>query len=588
MTNDNVSPPNGVQPGTASHQDSILQKPIHEERPLKIICVGAGASGLLLAYKLQRSFEKFDLTLYDKNDEISGTWYENKYPGCACDVPAHTYTWSFEPKTDWSSVYAGSDEIYTYFDNFAEKYGLRKYCKLQHEVSGATWNETKGGWDVQVTDLRTGDIVSDYCDFFINASGVLNAWKWPTIPGLENYKGQLLHTARWDTSVDLTGKHVGLIGNGSSAIQVLPAIHSKVNKITTFLRSPAWVSPAQGIEQHIFTEEEQRKFADDPEAHLTYRKFAEEQLNSLFTMFFADSDVQKATFDSMVAVTKEKLKNSDLETKLIPKWAVGCRRITPGIGYLETLGSEKVEIVYGGIQRITEHGCFCEDGQEYPVDVLICATGFDTSYRPRFPIVGVDGKNLAEEWSQEAKSYLGMAVSDFPNYLVIVGPNSPIGNGPVLIAIEAQIDYMLKLIDRWQTENIYSMSPKMEAVDDFIAHKDQFMEKTVWIQECRSWYKNNSASGKVTALWPGSTMHYLEAIAQPRYEDWDIKYKGNRFAYLGNGYSQTERDQTADWAYYIRDHDDSPYLSRGKQRKVETKSGTVDRSSLGSELVRGI
>jgi len=137
---------------------------------------------------------------------------------------------------------------------------------------------------------------------------------------------------------------------------------------------------------------------------------------------------------------------------------------------------------------------------------------------------------------------------------------------------------MLKMVDRWQTENIHSFSPKPEAVQDFIEHKDAFMKNTVWQQECRSWYKSNSISGKVTALWPGSTLHYLETIAEPRYEDWSFKYSGNRFAYLGNGFSQTETDSTADWSYYIRNEDDSPYLSRSKQRKIVSKSGTVERS----------
>ncbi|KAF8902331.1 hypothetical protein CPB84DRAFT_1775851 [Gymnopilus junonius] len=174
-----------------------------------------------------------------------------------------------------------------------------------------------------------------------------------------------------------------------------------------------------------------------------------------------------------------------------------------------------------------------------------------------------------------------MAAHGFPNYFMFIGPNSPIGNGPVLISIEAQADYILKMMDRWQTENIHSFSPKKEAVEDFIEWKDKFMKGTVWQEECRSWYKRNSVSGKITALWPGSTMHYLEAIAEPRYNDWDIKYDGNRFAFLGNGYSRTEKDLTADWAYYIRNEDDGPYLSRGKRTKVLSKSGTVTRSSDG-------
>lgn len=271
---------------------------------------------------------------------------------------------------------------------------------------------------------------------------------------------------------------------------------------------------------------------------------------------------------------KEKLQNlPELAEKLIPAWAVGCRRLTPGVGYLESLSEDNVHVVYGEIESVTENGCICDDGREYAVDILICATGFDTSFKPRFPLINPAGKNLQDEWSKEAKGYLGIAAPEFPNYLVFLGPNCPIGNGPLLSAMEQQADYMLKMIDRWQTENWQTFSPKMEAVDDFIAHKDQFMKGTVWEESCRSWYKNNSASGKVSALWPGSTLHYMEAMKDVRFEDWNIKYEGNRFAWLGNGYSQCELDTHADTGFYIRNEDDGPYLSRAKARKVLTKHG---------------
>jgi cation diffusion facilitator CzcD-associated flavoprotein CzcO len=191
-----------------------LNGPIHAERHVNIICVGAGASGLLLAYKLQKHFQNFTLTVYEKNTEVSGTWFENKYPGCACDIPAHNYTWSFEPKLDWSGVYASSAEIHTYFNDFANKYGLMKFVKTQHHVAGAHWNHQQGGYDVTIKNLKTDQEFHNHCDILINASGILNNWKWPAIPGLEKYKGVLLHTANWDDTVSLDGKHVGLIGNG--------------------------------------------------------------------------------------------------------------------------------------------------------------------------------------------------------------------------------------------------------------------------------------------------------------------------------------------------------------------------------------
>jgi len=370
---------------------------------------------------------------------------------CACDIPAHVYTWTFEPNPSWSSVYAGSDEISLYFENFCDKYDLRKYCKLQHEVTKASWNEDMGNWNLEVTRRDTGNVIHDTCDILINACGVLNAWRWPAIPGLDDYKGKLLHTAKWDQNVNIEGKHVGLIGNGwvlsivemtlydaeiivahrSSGIQVLPAIHSQASKITTFIRSPTWVEPIQGFEQRYYSEEERREFEINPDSLLKYRKRQESGLNSLFSLVISESDLQKAYFNDVTERMKAKLQNETLERLVIPKWGIGCRRLTPGVNYLDTLVSEKVSVVYGDIQRITEQGCVCDD-KEYPVDVLICATGFDTSFRPRFPIIGLGGKNLADVWADEPKSYLGLAAPGFPNYFMFIGPNSPIGNGPVL------------------------------------------------------------------------------------------------------------------------------------------------------------
>jgi len=563
-----------------------LQKPIHDERHVKIVCVGAGASGLLLAYKLQRSFENYDLVVYEKNAEVAGTWYENRYPGCACDIPAHTYTYSFEPNPAWSSVYAGSREIFQYFDSFCDKYALRKHIKVKQQVSKARWDDARAKWDLEIVNLADGSTIQDSCDILVNASGVLNSWKWPKIRGLESYKGKLIHTANWDPNVDLHGKSVGLIGNGSSGIQVLPAILPEAGSITAFIRSPTWVAP-QLLPQHVYSEEERRVFETDPNALLRHRGELETMTNSLFSIFLSDSPAQKKLSGDLAALMKSKIGDEVLEKLLIPTFPLGCRRITPGVGYLEALKSDKVKLVYGEIQEITERGCISDDGRECPVDVLICATGFDTTFKPRFPLIGADKRTMSECWEKEATSYLGLAVPNFPNYFCFAGPNSPTGTGTFLIALEAQADYMLKMIDRWQTENIHSFSPKMNAVEDFVAYKDNFMKGTVWTHECNSWYKSNSISESITAIWPGSSLHYLEAMAEPRYEDWDLKYSGNRFAFFGNGFSQTEVDQTADWAYYLRNSDDSPFLSRGKRRKFYSKSGTVTRGGSAIPIPRG-
>lgn len=569
-----------LPPGLKNDVQLRLQQPIHAQRHVRIVCIGAGASGLLIAYKLQRHFTNYSLTVYEKNPEVSGTWYENRYPGCACDVPSHSYTWSFEPKVDWSAVYAGSREIFAYFNDFAQKYGLHDYIKTRHQVVGAYWNNQKSGYDVHVADLEKDTTFEDHCDILINAGGILNNWQWPTIPGIDNYKGVLLHTANWDDKIDLNGRHVGLIGNGSSGIQLLPAIQPHVRKVTTFIREPTWVAPVQGLEQHIFSDQERLDFATKPGALTEYRKNIERGLSSQFGIFLKGTQTNNETEAFLRQRMKDKLQNAHLENLLIPNFHVGCRRFTPGIGYLETLGKPNVETVYGEISSITERGP-CANGTEYPVDVLICATGFNTTFAPRFPIVSPSGQNLQDLWARTPHSYLGLAAAGFPNYFHFLGPNCPIGNGPILAAVEAQADYMCKLIDRFQTHNISQFSPKAEAVADFIAYKDQFMTKTVWSDTCRSWYKAAGPDGPVTALWPGSSLHYMEAMMEVRLDDWDVKYHGNRFAWLGNGYSRTELDPTADWAFYVREKDDDEPISRARRLRVINKSGTVQGAGRG-------
>ncbi|KAL2858477.1 hypothetical protein BJY01DRAFT_256656 [Aspergillus pseudoustus] len=444
-----------------------LVHPIHTERHIRIICIGAGASSLLFAYKLQRSFNNFSL-------------------------------------------------IFAYFDSFAAKYGLRQYCRLKHQIVHAAWST-----DITRHHHGGGYDFVDTCDILINAGGVLNSWRSPAIPFIEKFRGTLVHTANWDDRIVLEGKHVGLIGKGA----ILP----EVRKVTTFIREPTWVSLVQGLEQHIFTVEEKRAFAEDPAQLTEYRRAIESGMNGQWAVFLRHSESQRSTRDYMAQQMKEKLRNPQHKNLLIPEWSVGCRRITitPGVGYLESLGHEKTQVVYGNIDAINENGCICDDGKEYPVDVLICATGFDTSFRPRFPIIRPAGNKLQDDWQHEPQSYLGIAAAGIPNYLTFLGPNSPVGNGPVLSAIEAQADYMMKLIDRYQTTNIRAFAPRPDAVRKFIEFKNQLMQRT-------------------------STLHYIEAMSEVCMDDWEVEYNGSRLAWLGNG----------------------EYHSRGKRLRILSKSGT--------------
>ncbi|KAL2850026.1 monooxygenase [Aspergillus pseudodeflectus] len=568
--------------------DPPREAAIYNERHVKVICVGAGASGLCLAYKLQKTFENFDLTLYEKNPSVSGTWYENRYPGCACDVPSHNYVYSFEPKPDWTSVYAGSSEIRSYFEDFTKKYGLEKYIRLSHQVTSTRWAEEKGQWEVTATDLSTGETVSDWCHILVHATGYLNKPAWPAIPGLDEYQGVKLHSADYDESVSLKGRDVLLIGGGSSAVQILPAIQPVVKSVTIFIRSPVWVLPDISAEAGEFSAEQIKDFVEHPEKALALRRENERTMNSIFTMYLKDTILQQQCRSLLESEMKKLLQDDELEKQLIPDFAVGCKRVIPsGFRYLKTLKKPNVTIVHGSVTSFTSTGCKTSNNTTHTGDAIICATGFDTSYIPRYPIIGPNGQNLQTIWSAQQDTaitgYMGVGVPSFPNTFTMLGPYTPVSNGPTLIAIEAQADYICAFIDRYTTEPIHAFAPKEQACEEFTAHVNSFMTRhAVWSDKCRNSHNNHrEVGGRTPTTWPGSTLHYLEAMREVRGDDWEVRYVGNRFSFLGVGVSQTEWEPTADLAYYIRDRDEGgSSMGRGMGRRRNRTLGIARVGSL--------
>ncbi|KAI1463441.1 FAD/NAD(P)-binding domain-containing protein [Daldinia caldariorum] len=556
--------------------DPLKKEAIRDERYVKVICIGAGASGLCLAYKLRRSFRTYGLTIYEKNPRVGGTWYENRYPGCACDVPSHNYVYSFEPKADFSSVYAGSDEIREYFEEFADKYDLNKHIKLSHAVEETTWIEDIGQWKVDVRNLQTGEVIHDYCHILVHACGYLNKPSWPKLPGIDDYRGIKVHSADYDRSISLEGKNVLLIGAGSSAVQILPTIQPIVKNVTIFIRSPTWLLPDISTEAGQFTKDEIDKFKNEPETVLALRQDNERTMNSIFSLYLKGTVLQEQCEALLKSEMEKIFDDEESRKKLIPNFSVGCKRVIPsGFKYLRALKKENVTPVYSGVKSFTPSGVISDEGIRYDGDVIICATGFDTSYISHYPIYGPEGRNLQTEWAESIMGYMGVGVSEFPNTFTLLGPYTPVSNGPTLIAIEAQADYICSFIDRYQTEPIHSITAKAAACADFKAHVASFMEKAVWTDNCRNSHNNHKVGGRVPTTWPGSTLHYLEAIREPRWDDWDVKYVGNRFSWLGNGVSQTEWDPTADLGYYIRQSDDGVWNSWWKRNAAINKSGSL-------------
>jgi cation diffusion facilitator CzcD-associated flavoprotein CzcO len=539
----------------------------------------------------------WELTVFEKNGNVGGTWFENTYPGVACDTPSSLYTYSWDPKTDWSHYYAYGPEIREYFEGFSEKNDCRKYIKFNTKLIEGRFDEKKGLWSIVVEDQDNMERKSDWCHVLVNAGGILNNWQWPDIEGLHEFSGPKMHSAKWDSSVDYKGKTVGVIGNGSTGIQLVPALQKGVKQMSVFMRSPTWVAPPFGTSaletdirkgkkvnpgksQHAFTQEEKDRFNDNPEYYLTFRKRLEAEFNSIIKAYIRGSslaaDVRAAITQEMVTRIGEGTDSDILKELLIPKWAPGCRRISPGDGYIEALLSPNVQPVFGPIKQIVEKGAITEDGKLHQFDILICATGFKPSFRPAFLLYNGKGKSLDEDWGEHVNLYLGVATPRFPNYFTIAGPGSTWSAGSLLPSIEVGVEYSVKAMKKMQQENIRSLEVRQDALDELYEHFDEFHKSTVYQDNCRSWYKDGKFKNRIY-LWPGGvshstpfrfgswlifiiqTIHHIKTLKEPRYEDYIIKYRyGNRFSFLGNG--EVKANLTGDvdgLSSYVRsfDHD---------------------------------
>ncbi|KAK3710796.1 hypothetical protein LTR37_010020 [Vermiconidia calcicola] len=533
----------------------ILDQYHSKPRRLRVACVGAGASGLCLAYKMNKMLEAgtWELTLFEKNSHYGGTWLENTYPGVACDIPSHNYTFTWDPKPDWSHFFAYGPEIQRYFEDFAKRHGSERYMKLSTKVTEGRWDEEQGIWKLTLEDQNTKEIWHDWCHVWINGTGILNNWRWPDIEGLHDFKGPKMHSACWDHSVDLEGKTIGVIGNGSSSVQIVPQLQKIAKQVQVYIRSSTWISPPfgggalakvqggkdvdPGHRQYEFTEEDKKKFRDYPEYHLDFRKGIEAEINGLFGMYRQGSELSDLFRKVITDEMNRRMGPGHQELKdfIIPTWAPGCRRISPGDGYLEALVQPNVEPVLKGIERILPEGILTNDGVEHKMDVLVCATGFQVAFKPAFNVINAAGKSIQDDWGTGVNLYMGVSAPRFPNYYTIVGPGATWSNGTLLPSIETTIEYAVKMMKKISTENIKAIEVQQEALDDLYNHFDTFHKNTVWKEECRSWFKDGKVKNRIY-LWPGPTIHFLKSIKDPRMEDYNIRWRhGNRFAFLGNG-----------------------------------------------------
>ncbi|KAG4429161.1 hypothetical protein IFR05_015361 [Cadophora sp. M221] len=552
---------------------SIKDEPVENLRPLKVRVIGAGYSGIYLGIRIPQRLRNVDLQIYEKNENVGGTWWENRYPGCACDIPSHSYQYSFDPNPNWSAFYAPAKEIWTYLSGIAEKYGVMRHVKLSHRVSSCIWDDKAKKWNIVVENLTTGETFNDDADVLVSARGNLNDIAWPKIPGFGSFKGEVMHSAAWNQDYDFKNKRVGVIGGGSSSIQIVPSLQKVEGvKMSCFVRSRTWISNPFGDQAMTklgldpldlkFSEERKKEFATEPEKLLAFRKVIEEDGNTIHDVSFRGSAMQTGAVEAFRAMMSERLsKKPEILDALIPSFSVGCRRLTPGPGYLEALVEDNVEFISDAIASIDSTSIILSSGRSIPLDVLVCATGFNASSPPPFHVEGRNGLSLQKKFSPFPETYLTMSTDGFPNFFMMLGPNSAIGTGSLTMMIETEGDYIVKCMRKLQREDYVSMAPKRARVADFTEYTQEYFKRTVYMDECNSWYRTKGESAgegregtqdRVTGLWPGSTLHCLETLRSPRWEDFEFESRDeNRLRWLGNGYSVTHLPGGGDPAWYL-------------------------------------
>jgi len=567
---------------------SILEQPMGTKRSVRVILMGAGASTLNFLKKAEEQLQDVKITVYEKNPDIGGTWLENRYPGAACDIPSVNYQFSWKIKL-WSHFYSYSPEIWRYLKDIEEENDfISKYIKLKHQIEHAEWSESAGVWKLRVKDLTSGKVFDDEPEFFINGGGVLNNWKWPDVSGLHDFTGKLMHSAHYDEGYSLEGKRVAVLGAGSSGVQIVASIQPKVKQLYHWVRSPIWITA--GFAQtwagrdganFEYSQEQLQYLQDHPEKYMEYRKQIENELNQRFKFIIKGSEEATSAREFSFEQMRRKLKEDPrLCEKIIPKtFNPGCRRPTPAPGYLEALTADNTTVFTENMTKVTATGFIDGAGTHHEVDVLICATGFDTTWLPRFPLIA-HGRDLRDFWSGEnnVTSYLSVGIPTFPNHFTFCGPYGPLGHGSFMPLIERWTQYMIDVIRKCQTEHIKSVTPKLQASLHFRQHADLFLKRTAWTSSCRSWFKQGRADGQA-AIYPGSRLHFFEIMKQPRYEDYEITYwHENEFAFMGNGFETREFDGR-DITNYLGSLDGRDVQPRYDEKLIEKLAGwTIDES----------
>jgi cyclohexanone monooxygenase len=454
--------------------------------------IGAGPGGLALGIFLRKAGFR-DFTIFDREDGVGGTWRINTYPGLACDVKSHLYSYSFDLNANWSRLWSGQPEILAYFEQCAQRYELAANLKLNTEIVSAHWDDET--WQLTTT---TGEQYT--FDVVISAVGLFTQPVLPDLVEQEPFTGTLMHTARWDHSVDLYGARVAVLGTGSTAAQLVPEVAKVAEKVYSVQRSPTWILPKP---DRAYTDREKWVFSRIPFAKKIYRTRLWLRSESNISVIENGSDKTQEFKGIALRVLESTVADDELRRKLTPDHPFGCKRLVFATDYLQALTQRHVEVVSSPARYLRSRSLVTDDGSELDVDVVLCATGYAAAdYLGEIDVVGEAGVALREAWSDGAYAYLGIAVPGFPNFFMLYGPNTNVGSNSVIFMLEAQARYIVRALTYMRRKRKSYVAVRPTTMADFIAKIDGWMAGTVWLTRCSNYFR--AANGRVVTQWPRS------------------------------------------------------------------------------------
>lgn len=462
--------------------------------------VGAGFGGLVAALRLKNE-GKDSFVVFERAKDIGGTWRDNTYPGCGCDVPSHLYSFKQAPKPDWSLSFSLQPEIWDYMKDVVDQHDLRRHIRCETDIIELRYLEGQGCW--QVTD-RKGGVVT--VKVLVLSMGPLNRPSMPKIKGLDTFQGKVFHSSEWDHNYDLNGKRVAVIGTGASSIQIVPNIAPLVSQLTVFQRSAAWVTPRRNRKISVF---EKWLFKNLPFTQKAIREGMYWFREWLGKSFVGNKTIH--ALSKMVAMKhlKKHIKDPELRAELTPNYEIGCKRILISDDYYPAFNRPNVQLVTSPIAEVTPTGLLTEDGKSHPADAIVCGTGFVAADIEMYTRVsGLGGRSLNQEWAQHsAEGYRGTTVSGYPNLTFILGPNTGLGHNTVVHMMESQMNYIMGYLRTLeQLGEGKALDVKMSAQKAYNEDLQKKFAGTVWASGCKSWYIDSR--GRNTALYPRLTAEF--------------------------------------------------------------------------------